>query len=250
MVGRPTAYDILLILTFLVSLAYGLVYLSLPWFPIALESLVATLLFLYYILSKKPSKDGLQTKRIYRKTFHIIGGLFLTFFVMFYSPFLVVYLVLSLLSIALLYEALRWCILRKPIWLSEGLQFFGVPEELRGGPFYEAFLGLAGVLITVSFFNKEAAICGLLTLSVGDGMSGLVGERIKTPILPLSRQKTVGGLFAGLFASSIMTMLVLGDLKALIGVLLGMSVEVFSQDLDNLLVPVSSALAYTVLLAI
>jgi len=85
---------------------------------------------------------------------------------------------------------------------------------------------------------------------LGDGASGLLGERIRSPLLPFSKQKTVGGLLAGVAASSLAALLVIGDPKVLAATLLGMLLEALSEDLDNFLVPVSSALFYSALLVI
>ena len=247
MATRLTLYDVAFVLAFYASLAYGIVYLSLPWVPIALEGLVSILLPMYYILSPKPIYRDPQTGQLYRKIFHIVGGSVLVIFMVYYPSLLVIYLVDSLLALFSIYEILRWYVLRRPIWISKGLSFFGDRGEVQGRPFVEALFGLLGVLVTISFFEKGAAICGLVTLSLGDGASGLIGERIKTPLLPFSKQKTVGGLFAGIVSSSLVALLLVGDPKVLAGTLLGMIVEAFSGILDNFLVPVSSAWFYAVL---
>ncbi len=247
LITKPTAYDIIFVLAFYASLAYGLVCLSLPWIPIVLECLVSILLYFYYLLLRKTSERPPHEGRVYRKVFHMIGGGSLAVFLKLYSSALVLYLVFSLLILFCLYEALRWYILRRPLFISTVLLFFGDQEESQGGPFYEALIGLGAVLLTVLFFQKEAALCGLIALSLGDGVSGLVGERVRTSTLPFSERKTIGGFLAGVIVSSFAVLLAVGNVQALAAVLGGMLVETVSGKFDNFSVPISTALFYSAL---
>lgn len=243
-----TPYDILLVIIYLAFLMVGMGFLSLPWTPVLIIISSSILLFLYYILSKKLRGEESDRGRLYRKLLHIIGGLFLTLSTIYYSPASTAYLVLTLLITFLFYEVIRWHILKKPIWLSEALAFFGDPEESREGAFREAIFGLIGVSVILIFLDEKAALCGLITLSVGDGFSGLIGEKLRILPLPFNKKKTVGGLIAGSLASFAAVTIILQDPRGIFGVLFGMLMEAISGDFDNLSVPISSALLYDFLL--
>jgi phytol kinase len=131
-------------------------------------------------------------------------------------------------------------------------------EILRGPLFY----GIVFVLLTIFFWkDTPIGIIALMLLCGGDGLADVVGKRIKSAVLPWSRNKTIAGtlaFFVGGWFFSVVVMAVyiyfyifigpLTDYLTAITVisLAGMMVESLPfRDIDNLTVPAVAILIGT-----
>jgi phytol kinase len=128
-------------------------------------------------------------------------------------------------------------------------------EILRGPLFY----GIVFVLLTIFYWKSSPiGIVALMLLCGGDGLADIIGKRVKSPKLPWSPRKTVGGLISvfvggwlfsvGVTAAFIAAKAFAGPLSNyLLGItvisLVGMLVESLPfTDIDNLTVPAVAVL--------
>ena len=90
-------------------------------------------------------------------------------------------------------------------------------EILRGPLFY----GIMFVVLTLVYWRESPiGMTALMMMCGGDGIADLVGQRIKSPRLPWSRQKSVAGSLAVLVGGFVLSVFVLG-IYLLVGALPG-----------------------------
>jgi phytol kinase len=137
-----------------------------------------------------------------------------------------------------------------------GMSRTGDPREILRGPLY---YGVVFVVLTLVFWNDSLiGIVALMLLCGGDGLADVVGKRIKSPALPWSPRKSVGGTLAVFAGGLILTAVVLG-VYGLVGaipgeaaipwpaitlvIFVGTVVESLPfNDIDNLTVPAVAVL--------
>jgi dolichol kinase len=111
-------------------------------------------------------------------------------------------------------------------------------------------LGL-GALLCLVFYPEPAASVGIYALAFGDGLSSVVGKLFGRVSLPWTGGKTLEGslaAFAAIFWSAWATGGKLGI--ALSVALIGTLLEALPlEDLDNLVIPLGTALAFSTLAA-
>jgi phytol kinase len=79
-------------------------------------------------------------------------------------------------------------------------------EILRGPLFY----GIMFVALTVIFWkDSPVGITALMIMCGGDGIADLVGRRVRSPILPWSREKSVAGSLAVFFGGWLLSAFIL-----------------------------------------
>jgi phytol kinase len=137
-----------------------------------------------------------------------------------------------------------------------GMARTGDPREILRGPLY---YGIVFVVLTLVFWNDSLiGIVALMLLCGGDGLADVVGKRIKSPAIPWSPRKSVGGTLAVFAGGLILSAVVLGvyglagaipggaeiPWPAIIGVIfVGTVVESLPfSDIDNLTVPAVAVL--------
>lgn len=136
-----------------------------------------------------------------------------------------------------------------------GMSRTGDPREILRGPL---FYGIVFVILTLVFWKDSLiGIVALMLMCGGDGLADVVGKRVRTPALPWSPRKTLGGSLAVFGGGWLLTGLVLlvlsaaGQLPAPVVpwdkvtwiVLAGTVVESLPfRDVDNLTVPAAAVL--------
>lgn len=126
----------------------------------------------------------------------------------------------------------------------------GSKQELLRGPF---FYGLVFVIITIFFWKSPQGIISLMILCGGDGLADMIGSRVKSPVIPWTKSKTLAGSMAMFFGGTLFSLLLLAlfiwagiidqNFATLILPVLGISavatlVETITpSDFDNLSVP-------------
>ena len=133
-----------------------------------------------------------------------------------------------------------------PLCLLLGLS---LPVWLRFGMFSE---GLLPSRLTTTFLQGILPYSGVMTVGVGDACAAIVGTSFGRVKLP-GTHKTMEGLL-GNMAGQVLFLVLIGpylswgsrspsDVITLAGVILGSSVlEVYTQDIDNLVVPIFTVL--------
>lgn len=238
-----TLYD-LVVFSFLVGLlvmgqSFGLLRVEIMVLSLSAISLVS---LAYLVLRHELSSPG-RFLGASRKFLHLVGGSMLVLGVI-WSPLEIPFLALTLLTVYLVYETFRWWIPRRQMWLSSMLDFFGSPEEGSGRPFWEAILGMAAVCLVLYAFDTEIALISLINLTFGDGVAGLARDRLGEEARNFGLWKGWRGSVLGALASSLIVLVLTGNSKLLISVLVGMIVERFPIPIDdNFTVPMSTALS-------
>jgi len=129
------------------------------------------------------------------------------------------------------------------------LRTFERPKEYKTFPGKGAFYFIAGSLLALVLFEKNTALAAILILAFGDGSAKIFGKfgKIKTP---LNGKKTLEGTVMGIFLGSLSAMVFVAPAAAFFGALLGMIAEMIDfenfQINDNILVPLVSGLAVSV----
>ena len=202
--------------------------------------LLTVLVFVAFRARLRSSEDTLGTGR---KFLHLMGGSALTLGSILF-PSELPFLTLSLSGSYLVYEVFRWWMAKRQLWLSIALAFFGSPEEKSGRPFWEAILGMTAISLVLSLFNAEVALVAIVNLTFGDGVAGLLRERLGEEARSFSAWKGWCGSLAGLLAAGLVTLMLTGDASLLIPIVIGMVVERLPVPVDdNFTVPVSTALS-------
>jgi dolichol kinase len=207
-------------------------------------STVAVLLVLLVFLTLRASlKSPGGTLGAGRKFLHLVGGSALVLGVIL-LPSELPFLALSLLGTYLVYEECRWGIVRRQLWLSTALAFFGSPEETSRRPFWEAILGMTAISLVLSLFKTEVALAAIVNLTFGDGIAGLARERLGEEVRSFSVRKGWRGSLIGMLSSALVILMLTGNTSLLIPIVVGMIVERLPLPIDdNFTVPVSTALS-------
>ena len=105
-----------------------------------------------------------------------------------------------------------------------------------------------GIILSLLIFQPPIAYTAIAVLTLGDGFANIFGKIFgKTP-LSFNRNKTIEGTICGLTCAFLGSILFVSPLKALIAVAVGMLAESLPLPFnDNLVIPLSSGIALTVL---
>jgi len=129
-------------------------------------------------------------------------------------------------------------------------------EENSLGTVYFPISLLILVLITFSLNMTYLGAVGVLILGYGDGLAGLIGKKYGKK--KIYKKKTIEGSSAMFIASLIVSLIVLSIFTPSIAIAgsliiasLATAIELFTpRDLDNLSIPLGSAVVYSVLITI
>jgi|GEM_PF-1744478 len=247
--ARFTARDLVVLSVLSGMLVGGWAIGALGWNTLLISLTGATIAVLAYAVLGAKANALSGGRRPSRKLLHLAGGSVLVSGVLLF-PQDASFLALTLFTTYLTYEVLRWSPPRGAMWLSLMLDSLGSPEEEVGRPFSEAVLGLAAVCAVLYAFEPRIALVALVNLTFGDGVAGLIRERLG------ERGRTHGigegwrGSVIGSLTSSMITLLLTHDPLFLVPVLAGMVVERSPIPIDdNVTVPLSTAVAAWLLAA-
>jgi len=111
-------------------------------------------------------------------------------------------------------------------------------------------LGL-GALLCLMLYPEPAASVGIYALAFGDGLSSVVGKLFGRVKLPFTGGKTLEGSLAAFVAIFWAAWWIDHDLVLALTVAgIGTLLEAFPlEDLDNLVIPLGTALAYSILIS-
>jgi dolichol kinase len=97
-----------------------------------------------------------------------------------------------------------------------------------------------GALLALLLYPSTAAALAIYALAFGDGLASLAGKLLRTPLIPLTRGKTVAGSLACFVVVLLSSLRLTGSpLKALILATVATALEMIPlRDFDNLILPV------------
>jgi len=109
-----------------------------------------------------------------------------------------------------------------------------------------------GAMMALMLYPEPAATLGIYALAFGDGFASLVGKVFPLGRLTFLEGKTLSGSFACFVAVSLSSMGILGSpAKAFVLALTATVLEgVSSRDMDNLVIPVGTGLAASLLMGL
>ncbi|MBO8181654.1 MAG: hypothetical protein H0Z28_02535 [Archaeoglobus sp.] len=138
-------------------------------------------------------------EEILRKAIHFLGVLYFPLY-SYAGKTVTLGIVAVLVLLSILIEILRRKYRILPEWILN-------PYEIRGIGAY-VYFGIAALLLT-AFFSAEAAVVGVLTGCVGDGVSGLV----KTYLKNKPRNRWRNAPFISMFLSSFLFITIISTLE-------------------------------------
>jgi len=190
-------------------------------------------------LPKNLSKDQYSLKReVYRKIIHFLGVPIP--FLAYLNRNLICVILFTVIVLYAFSETLRYIGFHFPVvsHITKKAQRY---TEIRGFIVGPISLTL-GILIPLLFFPYTIYIPSILIVCISDSISSLVGKKFGKLTLPLY-QRTVEGSAAFFLSALLILSFFLPFRLALLTALLPTAIELFSPfDLDNLLVPVGTAL--------
>jgi dolichol kinase len=106
----------------------------------------------------------------------------------------------------------------------------------------------AGIIVALNLFPNLVNYATICVLTIGDGLSSLVGIKFGQRPIPYNRNKTVEGAISCFVASLISTLIFVDPPVALIGSLVGAFAESLpSRYYENIIVPVAAGLCMSIL---
>lgn len=187
---------------------------------------------------------------IRRKIFHIIVGILIVAAV--YYDILTFGLVLFLLLLSLVLSYIYRTV-DIPL-IDYFLKRFERTEHIKKFPAKGVIFLLIGLLVLVSFFNKNIIMASVFIWAFGDSFSAVIGKSYGSRKLPLNSLKSIEGLIAGIIAATLASSLFVNWVYALVSSCIAIFVE--SLDIrffdyivdDNFLVPVAAGIILSLLL--
>ena len=112
-------------------------------------------------------------------------------------------------------------------------------------------LGL-GAMLALMLYPEPAAAIGIYSLAFGDGLASLVGKLVPVGKIPGIEGKTLSGSYACFSAIYLSAYFVSGSIgTGLVIAVLGTFLEALpTRDMDNIIIPVGTGLAATLLLGL
>ena len=187
---------------------------------------------------EKQLAGALQRNDVFRSLIHIAG---------FSIPFLCTY-VLNI------YLMIVWItIVTAAYTISEMASILGQPlpvfkhitkmatvklefYEFATAPIFYAL----GIIFSLLFFPPNIAYTAIAVLTLGDGFASLFGKRFGKTRYSYNRAKNLEGTIAGFIAALLGALLFVNPTRALLGAIVGMTVETIPTPInDNLTIPLS-----------
>ena len=182
---------------------------------------------------------------VYRKLVHILSSVIpLTFYYLNNKDLLPLFIICSLILV--LFDFLR-CNVNYFQFIAN-LLFKNIIRKMELNSISGASYVLIGCALTLSIFNLKIAIISLFILSISDSIAAIIGIRYgKTKLLNKSLEGTFGFFCSTAIIITLSTNLSLMNLT-LTAIIISF-IELFSNKFinDNLSIPLSSAIALTIL---
>ncbi|MFH0860957.1 MAG: hypothetical protein V1921_07130 [Candidatus Altiarchaeota archaeon] len=174
-----------------------------------------------------------------RQSVHILAGLFMAAAVWQVKPMMGFYILVPMLIIIfLLWTLPRMAPNLMPI--KHVIAHFEREKDIKEFPFKGAFWYNVGITLPVTLLDRDMACAIIIILSLGDGMSTLVGRFVGKHRIG---RKSIEGFIAFVVFSALGSSLLLDPIRALQFSLVGGLVEMIEFFDDNLMIPLTLTLA-------
>lgn len=196
--------------------------------------------------AKSKPKPALSRGELIRETIHI--GSFLVTLV---SKYLVgvQIAVLSIFAVTILYIVSEFA-------RVQGAKFSGVsaitwkaalkPElyEFTTAPIFFAL----GIMLSLVIFKDPVNYASVIILTFGDGFATIFGKKLGRTVIPFNKGKRLEGSVLGFTCAFLGALIFLTPVKALIGAVTGMIIEVLPLPInDNLTIPLVTGMVLTLI---
>lgn len=181
-------------------------------------------------------------KEILRQSIHA-SGIFIIFLEKFFEPFVLI--LLCILIIILGEIMLRIDKFRHIFFFSSILRICRRGGNERG--FIYFFFGVI-IALALFHFNILIANAAIIILALGDSASTIFGKKFGRNPLPLNQMKTFEGSFVFLMVGLAGALTQLPLFPSFIGAVFGTIAEAYSPIDDNILIPVVSGVAMSVVI--
>ena len=177
---------------------------------------------------------------IRRKTFHIIGGLFVS--VLIYYEILQAWMVLLLVGFGII-TSLIYTIYDIPLvnYFLHKFERAHLRKKFPGKGVIYLFLAILTLML---LFEKNIVIAGIMIWTFGDSISAIVGKHYGNIKHPLNDKRIIEGTIAGIICGAIAAAFFVNWIFALIGATIAMIIEsidwkVYMETFDdNFFVPI------------
>jgi dolichol kinase len=187
--------------------------------------------------------DFLNNHSIRRKLVHFMLGITFIIIINFLAINLQLFFLFSLICAIILSIYTKY---RKPRLIYSFLCLFDKPEDLERFPGKGAVYYLIGILLAVTFFERNIASAAIMILAVGDPAAHFIGRYYGRTKLLVNRKKLLEGTLAGIFFGMLGALLFVPFPIAFFGAAFGMIAEAIELELfnldDNLLIPIVSGI--------
>jgi dolichol kinase/phosphoserine phosphatase len=199
------------------------------------------------VINRQPRQRSWPSHKEWTRELIHSSGFFMPVFALLFGVPLVAAFILVVLVLYCGSEAARVKGKNIPIF-STITRLAASQSELCEFTFSPVFFAV-GILLTLLLFPAPASYAAIAIFALGDSTASIVGGALAGRPLPFNRAKTVAGSFAGFFFAFLAGCVFISPLLALVGAAVGMVVEYLPWPInDNLLIPVLTGLAVTVLL--
>ena len=118
-------------------------------------------------------------------------------------------------------------------------------ERKESFPMRGAILFYFGAFLTLLFFPEQIASAGIAVLAIGDSASTLIGKKFGKH--KISGNKTLEGSLGFFISAAAVLLFLVSPERAIIAALVGAFVEAFVKIDDNISVPISAAIALSII---
>jgi len=199
------------------------------------------------LLLQGPKFPEYKWALIRRKTAHLMGAvlLVLAYFNGVESSLILLYL--GALSYST-YELLKWRFNQEFASLSRAFKLVGSPEYEWNLPYVGPLYFGLGIILVVLLFRYPIAYAAIAILTVGDSVAAIVGAIFGKATLQINYKKSVEGTLSGFVSAFLVAMLFVSPIVAFVGAFIGMVMEALPTPVDdNLTIPISAAVAMTIM---
>lgn len=187
--------------------------------------------------------EFLNNYSVRRKLVHLFIGLFFVFVINFLEINLQLFFLSGLICALILSIYTKYM---KPKLIFSLLSLFDKPQDLEKFPGKGAVYYFIGILLAVTFFEKDIASASIMILVLGDPAAHFIGRYYGRTKLLVNNKKLLEGTLAGTFFGMLGALIFVPFPVAFFGSAFGMMAEAIELEIlnldDNFFIPIVSGI--------
>ncbi len=187
--------------------------------------------------------EFLNNYSVRRKLVHLFIGLFFVLVINFADVNLQLFFLSGLICALILSIYTKYM---KPKLIFSLLSLFDKPQDLEKFPGKGAVYYLIGILLAVTFFEKDIASASIMILVLGDPAAHFIGRYYGRTKLLVNNKKLLEGTLAGTFFGMLGALMFVPFPVAFFGSAFGMMAEAIELEIlnldDNFFIPIVSGI--------